>query len=665
MFTKQYVNKRRCNECKRRKKKCLISSDSCDYCLQKGLICTFPDNVLNFNPANGKVIKKRRGSSSVIKFNNPSNDDRLVTTIVPDAFSYQFHFLSQCKFFPNDYLYPKIFIPLGNSLIRKNGIPIVNDDKVSVNVLNKDMIILKDFTPSTYVMSSLRIKNIKEKSNVEKDRKTIERLANSTLKNKFVQFLQKNNITFSSREHILDKDVIPNIKSLDEINLYVDFKNLRNVFMIEEPAIPTNSKNKSFKNLPSFMNAELANSLFEYFCSICTDELPQASGSNVSMLTVCLPLILGNLTTMKAVLLWSYYHKLHNNTDDNSLIAIMPQMKQLHLNALFELSKRLKYYISVSCDHSIFCVFLFLTIEVINGAKGTLWGKLQNLAQSMISLRGGVRELCQTLTGDCIMKLLLNYLCTEVSTEIISLSFSFSDLKYVCDHNNDHEFFDNIISKSALTLANFKNVVQFYFRVSILRGLLSPSLGLDKRSLGGEEISEKINYDIISESNIERIMYESSILEMEIKYAVFEELKVTKLNHIQIVFASNACVLYLFQAIYRQSSLSPKTILTIKSLKADAENILKKLKNMTECESRHTTVFILPIFCYGVDLVGVHNRSQFINDLNDIYKLTKKEMIKSAIDLLWLVWEKNSEGQVFVDWKAISTSQQINISLCC
>lgn len=545
----------------------------------------------------------------------------------------------------------------------------VNDDKVSVNVLNKDMLMFSNFVPSTYVISSLRVKDINYQSNPEKDRKIIQNLAKSALKNEITQFFQRNNIPIleptetKTLKH--DDYNIKDIRSVEDINLNVDFKRLKNVFMIEEPAIATDSNNRKFNRLPSFIDAELASSLFTYFCDICGEEFDPSSNFKISILTVCFPLILGNLTTLNAVLLWSYYHRLHSTKNDENLIKLIPQMRQLHLNTLYELSKRLTYYLSVSCDHTLLCVFLFLSVEVMNGAKGVLWERLQNLAQSMISLRGGVKELCQTPTGDCIMKLLVNYLCTEVNIENFSLSFGFNDLKYVCEHNTKHEFFDNLLNKQMLTLKDMKNVVEMYFRVSILRSLLYPSLGLVNKSFEHADYSDKIHYESISESNVERIMNESSILEMDIKYTDLVELDSTASNNAQVIFASKACMLYLFQTIYKQSSLSPKTILLVKSLKREISTIFKGLKVMNKTESRQTVLFILPIFCYGIDLVGSSNRLELIHELKCIYQITRKEMIRSAMELLQLVWEKNAGGRIFVDWKFLSKKHQINISLCC
>ena len=670
MFTKQHLNKKRCNECKRRKKKCQISNgDSCLYCLQRGVKCSFPDAVLGFDPASGKIHKKEKTTQNIVRYNRSEEEKNYITNLMQQKLPPQLHLPNQTKFLPLDNFYLKIFLPLRDSPVKKNGILMVNDDKISVNVLNKDMLMFNNFVPSTYVISSLRVKDIKYQSNPEKDRKIIQNIAKSALKNEITQFFKRNNIpilepTETKPQNGDDHDVV-DIRSVEDINLKVDFKRLKNVFMIEEPAIATDSNNKKFNKLPSFIDAELASSLFTYFCNICGEEFDSSSSFKISILTVCFPLILGNLTTLNTVLLWSYYHKLHSTKNDENLIKLLPQMRQLHLNTLYELSKRLTYYLSVSCDHTLFCVFLFMSVEVINGAKGVLWERLQNLAQSMISLRGGVKELCQTLTGDCIMKLLVNYLCTEVNIENFSLSFGFSDLKYVCEHNKKHEFFDNLLNKQMLTLNDIRNVVEMYFRVSILRSLLYPSLGLVNKSFEDSDYSEKIDYDSISESNVERIMHESSVLEMDIKYEYFIELDSTTSNNAQVIFASKACMLYLFQTIYKQSSLSPKTILLVKSLKEEISAIFEGLKMMTENESRQTVLFILPIFCYGIDLVGSCNRLEFINELECIYQITRKEMLKSATELLQLVWERNAGGRTFVDWKFLSKKHQINISLCC
>lgn len=665
MFTRQYVKKKRCNECKRRKKKCELSGESCLYCLQKGIKCLFPNEILDFDPQKGKINKKETYAQRIVKLDHKCKHHNL---IIQPKIQRQLHFPNENKFFFMGYLNPKLFVPIYDSIIKANETPMINDDKISIRVFNKDMEIDDKFALSSYALSSIRIKYIEDNTNFETDRIIIERLANSTLKDGLCEFFQMNNITISqssnTNEELNSLITKTNIKSIDDINLKVDFENLKNILMIEEPAITTDSNNKKFINLPYFITADMANSLFNYFCNICTKEFPLSSpNSKISMLTVTLPLILGNLTILKVVLLCSYFHKLQNENNDAEFIKILPQMKQLHLDILIELSRRLEYYSSVSCDHSIFCVFILLTIEIINGGRGKLWKSLQNLAQSMISLRGGVEELCQSLTGECIIKLLLSILCTEVDSEYIS--FGINDLKYICEFNEKHEFFDNLVNMNSLILKDFKIVIQMYFQVSVLISLINPSLGLDKKEKINNGELPKISYELISEANMERIMHEAFILEMNIKCFDVNKIPNSSFINSQINFARESCLLYIYQLIYKQSSLSPNTLLLIKSLKKKVETILTKLKAISESELRQTSVLILPIFCYGVDLVGDENRKKFIEDLKDINKISGKQMINSAIDLLNVIWAYNNNGLCFVDWKVISAKYKINISLCC
>lgn len=660
MFTKRNINNKRCNECKKRKKKCQINGDSCSYCLHKGTKCIFQDEILEFNVSKGK-LQKKKNNLKLINYHNCNEHNQLLVNQNPPKIPTQINTPLQNKFFCIGHIYPKLFVPSCES-VQNTEIPMINDDPTQIDVYNKDMVIFNNFSLSSYVLSSIRIKSIDEKNNIENDRNMLERLANSDLRNEFITFFRKNNISILEAK---SKPKDNHIKSIDEINLYIDFNNLKNILMIEEAAITVDSKNRKFINLPHFIDAELANKLFDYFCLTCTEEYTKTPNTKISMLSVCLPLILGNLTILKVVLLYSYYHKLQANKNDESLLKIFFEMKQLHLNTLNELSKRLEFYSSVSCDHSIFCVLLFLNIEIINGARGSLWNKLQILAQSMISIRGGSRELCKTLTGECLMKLLLNLLCTDVNSEGLSVSFGINDFKYVCEYNKENEFYDNVSNKSSWSLMNFKNFTQLYFHVSILKSLMNPSSGLENNYSKNVENLINIDYESICNSNIERIMLEASLLEMDIKSMSFEDYDNPTLNQIQSKFATKACLLFLYQTLYRQAPISPQSLLLLKSLKNDVAIIFEKFKCLLPEDYDKTPFFILPLFCYGVDLVGKENRISFINNLTEIYHMLNREMIKSAIDLVKLVWKMNRNGVNFIDWKYVSETEEIYISFCC
>lgn len=331
-----------------------------------------------------------------------------------------------------------------------------------------------------------------------------------------------------------------------------------------------------------------------------------------------------------------------------------------------DLDNRLSYYSSVSCDHSIICVYLLLNIEVVNGGRGLLWNKFQILIQQMISLRGGVKEMIQTLTGECLLKLLVPFCCTEVNLENNTTSLGLADLAFIVEYNPKLQFYDNLINKSSMSLnVNFKTLAQLYFHVSILKSLIYPSLCIQPESLSKQEDIKNLDYGNVSESNMENILHEASKLEDKISKMSLTEFDELLLDYAQIKFSTKACILFIYQTIYKQASLSPKTVMLVKTLKPLITSIFKMMESISGYELERTTLLILPIFCYGVDLIGNNNRANFINNLNRLYHIGKREMIKSAIDLLQIVWGNNPNGNNFVDWKYLSKQYKINISLCC
>lgn len=202
----------------------------------------------------------------------------------------------------------------------------VNEDKVPVDIYNKDMVIFHNFSLPSYVLSSVRIKQIEDLYDIDQDISALVKMANSNLRYELQNFFRKNHIRISEKktdnmDNSIDShccESIPDHKTPEQINLKINVSKLKNVLMIEKAAITVGQGNFRFADLPSFITPDLADYLFNHFCTSCIDGFCIFSNSNISMLHVCLLLILGNSTVLKTVFLYSYFHTLHINNEDQA-----------------------------------------------------------------------------------------------------------------------------------------------------------------------------------------------------------------------------------------------------------------------------------------------------------------------------------------------------------
>ncbi|ODV85605.1 hypothetical protein CANARDRAFT_28368 [[Candida] arabinofermentans NRRL YB-2248] len=694
--TQQALKKKRCAECKRRKKRCDGDGSRCNYCEKRGIECIIESvHIVQYTGQQRRKtrIEKIEKSSSQRSFpplidfvsTSPKSLNKMSDTTTPPSVvardtksmitpnsppkSVQdaFNELSGTGI-------PVVYLPTRKIIQTSNSTPTVHDDTEQITVYNDEAILDSNFSLYDFILSATRVQLVDSyPCDVDKDRV---RLAKDSELFKQEQNVSRSNISpwistpMSSTASIVSPSNSVDLnRDLEATDLSIDIAKLKNVVFIQEAAVTNDDKAESFVNLPDTITREFADDLFKHFCNVCQERDP-TKPSSINVLKVCLPLILGNITVLKSVLLVAYYDRMSDEANHTEfLISMKGPMKDIHLGVLAELQQRLIYLTSVCCDHTIYLVLLLLTIEVINGANGSLYGKLITLGQNLVSLRGGVTKLASNVTGVCLLKLLLTHFSVGRSFLMNELEcgdpLSLKDFFYILDYSDQMEFFDNFNCSSRLSLSDMKQVVGIYGHITLLQNLAAISYDANHK---GSDTSLKIygNYESVSSANLEMVLQESDSLEREIDLALNGDFppNISMLHQLQLRFALHASSLYLYQSIYRQISLSPKTVFTVKLLLAEAVNLFEYYKTSSQEEAKNSTVFHLALFLLGVDLVSRGKREWYKTELLSLYNLTKKSMIKTCVSLLEQVWKLNPEGSTFVDWKHLSKKHLIVICLC-
>lgn len=730
----QQLKRGRCDECKRRKKKCVGDGPICDFCQKKGLQCNNYDALQIFQ---FEGPKRKKSKSSATKSPNELKKAIEESSISPTGPQTGRISMNSHKFTPSSLIQlikqnlpkdqnnslsdngigmgksPSIYLPTRkweNST--SNGETPILHDETTIKFLDNETTVPKQFSLFDFLLSSARIEifdlatcHLEELVSFEK----IDKFLKSSKSKKTIDDLKQRGYLVASRTSNMTpgSPLSPSQKSpavgepfynsepIDNIEFTINLENLKSHYYVQKAAVADDveHENKRFANLPVSIDPQFADELFKRFCAIsqeasCSNELDQLyslsdfdgvhsgiqESVKINFLKICFPLIFGNVTVLKCVLVVSYYHWQHKDPSNKLLLSKRDSIRNLHGEVLREIQQRLTNCFSLCCDHSLLCVLILLSVEVENGLRSSLWRKLLKLARDMISLRGGVSKLLEDSTGLCLLKLLSIHLSVSGLFSVESIDFdnsvdsiSLVDFFAILDSHPQLDYFDNLNYYSVLGLNDIKSIVRTYGHITQLYHLSAVSYDANNDSMDRDaSLKQYGDYEIVSMTNLELVLNESETLEKQI-LKIFKtshwSTKLIPLHHkIQSTFAQKTALLYLYQMVYRQTPLSPKTILVVKGLITDAEQLFEEFRN--PAESRKSVLFILPLFLLGVDIVSTNKRNWYSRELNNLYQSTHKEPLMTCIDLLEKVWKMNAFGTTFVDWRALCEKYNLYVCLC-
>uniref|UniRef100_A0A060T4S6 ARAD1C00198p n=1 Tax=Blastobotrys adeninivorans TaxID=409370 RepID=A0A060T4S6_BLAAD len=388
------------------------------------------------------------------------------------------------------------------------------------------------------------------------------------------------------------------------VDLTVRFENIKNVLYIQSPAVPLHD----FKliNLPSFVDNRMACALFHHFCDL-SNFCQGQSTTQVPWLKVCLPLILGNVTVLKSALLYSaHYIRQHQQTIGGNMQISDSFLIELESDVLHDVKDRLGYISSVCCDHNLMTLVLLLSVEVLKAQSGELWLKLMRTTVDCISMRGGPSELSKSVTGLCIMQIFSQHYFTAGRFRALAPAWELSS-------SYEIQFYDNINYFSNLGFNAWFPIMQLYDRIS------------------------NIYYE---ESDSTWVMLRAQSLEVD---AVAPQ--VDNVRELPLEISRLCARLFVYQALYRRSSLHEDTLHLVKLLLTKVRRLFTFYLQAHPSEP----VLVLPFLILGVDVVD-RNRVWYIDQLNAVYDRSHKQQLKVLMGVLCDIWARNDNGKVYVDW---------------
>ncbi|CUM66605.1 uncharacterized protein PRCAT00004275001 [Priceomyces carsonii] len=467
--------------------------------------------------------------------------------------------------------------------------------------------------------------------------------------------------------------------------LVIDTNNLKNEMFIEAPTlsgrIMADKSHKSLKyqanfiNLPSYISTETIELLFDNFCNqyaqetnkylFCTNSKDGEASQNFTrrILNIYLSLAFSNITVFKAILLWSAWNVSLEQKSDDSIskpgIILPLQLNSLREDVISDLERRLSYFCATCCDHTIAIVILLLEIGKFNAViDPEYWLNLTTLMLKIISLRGGVKKLSETPNGLFFAK-------------IFSFHY-FSGYGYNLSKNNiDYLNIENIHSVYNIPLNLNSNSYYFFMKkITSVVGEILHLCSLLKMAKNSDTNGHDFlhSYDSLNSCNISRVLDEARDTETRLLLTEVpkNEIKDMLLSCEEMgkiaIFLKESTSLLLYQLVYNIPSVSTLTLLLVKRMIP----ILQEIFDFYQAKGETTMniYMILPIFAVGCDIIGQETRSWYMENLKEVYKVTKKEKFFTVILLVEKIWLMNEDGSTFIFWPEVAEENGLILPLC-
>lgn len=619
----------RCDACRRSKRKCEGDGLSCDLCIKRGLQCELePVQIIAYKPKKTSqpelpVIKSQKMITSMVIELLRSQDESSDVLISRAA---------------------KLYLPVRKVTVADGATPFVEDETV-VRIFDEEGELPSDFSLTNFVSSSLRVRSLGQNLfNALHQVSTHGELEAMLLKSGYGSSKRKD--TDSGR---------PWFATFSDVVLSIELDSLDNVLFVKEPGVETDGKEFTLLNLNGdFIPVVLSEYLFKKFCEW---QMVEMSTDRISFLQVCLPLIFGNLTVLESMHILTFYHLVGYEPE---LEVYSDAITRLHLKVLEELQLRLRKCSALCCDHTILLVLVLLNIESMKGASGDIYDQLLRIGKALVSFRGGVKKLASTLTGLCLLKLLVSHFTISRPGTLETDDLSLGDFVFILHEQSQLEFYDNVTHLQHIGSKEIGEVIKVYGQVNQLQHLLEVACHANQGISQFTNTPSDFIYESLSEGHLNQLMSEVEQLEREIAnrpQATYPAL--SELESLQLHFAIQASQLYILQTIYRTNSTSSRTILCVKTLLP----LARQLFGLFESATLNIKVFMLPLFLLGVDIVGDRNRDWYRSELESVYRITKRENLITAIKLLEKVWRLNPHGGNSVDWRQLSAREGLTVCL--
>lgn len=449
---------------------------------------------------------------------------------------------------------------------------------------------------------------------------------------------------------------------LDEIDLTIELGSIKNIMFVQEPAVPFFNDTIYF-NLPSFIERELANDLFEHFWkSIYRIDPDSSAKEEIGWIHIALPLAFGNVTVLQCMLVYSGYH-IVQQIDSGEKVQVPARclktlkdtdfLVKLHKNIMMQLKNRINFVSSVCCDHSLFCLLLLLSVELLRGGcYGTLWFKLMETTQSMLPLRGGVNKILKSLAGQGLLNMLTVHFFSSIPFKSLAGSEGYLDQEEflaILNSCSDANFYDNINYYSHLGFDKWKPVLEVYAKIGYLYRSLSDC--------------EPELYSSTMQTRFANILCEAQSISKSLEVWTFDDF-INQLNSeckMLVQFSKDVAKLYISQVIFRRPSSSPETIVLVKTLLEKSKSLFQFYEHRIIDGS--LLVPILPFMVLGIDIADFSTREWYLGELHGLYKMTHKPLISDICDILEDIWCIDCYGKNYIDWIDVCEQNKVVLPL--
>ncbi|ONH64983.1 hypothetical protein BON22_5235 [Cyberlindnera fabianii] len=496
----------------------------------------------------------------------------------------------------------KVYLPRQTVTEGSRGTPLLIDETEERNVDDKVEIPMS-FSLADFVQSSLRVRSIRQHHHV------LEAMTRTNSKSKIsekeiIQTLENNGYDVESRpkNHKVIGLYTPNFQSYDEVKIIIDTQKLSNNYYVKEPGVEV-SEDHQIK-IVNVGTTEIPVHVMELlFNRFCERQMSQGSYSSSS-------------------------------TSDNQK-DVVPALQ-------------------------ICLPLVFGNVTVLEAAT-----VLQFLMSGELNLRqyhdAMVRLHLKILSE---FQIRVQYTSTLCCDHTILLLYYLLEIEVI--KGSTHPLYQHLIGITH-ALITFRGAI--YSHITQLQSLLNivHSANTDPTvTPTASTIDAKFSYNDIPRSLLSHIISEAHTLEQTI-ISKSRPHKSDENSNDQPGLAELLNIkmsrLYLLQTVFCEVPISTRTIGLVSEMIETVKDAMKQFESLPQPKRKDERVYPLSLFTLGVSLVGGDNRAWLRGVIWELYEWTRRENLRTVIDLLEKIWEINPDGSQLVDTRLLAAREGVSICL--
>lgn len=376
------------------------------------------------------------------------------------------------------------------------------------------------------------------------------------------------------------------------------------------------------------------------------------------VLEVLVPLLLSNTTVFKAMLLWSGSYLL-GLSRQTYLPELSEKLASLKAEIIESLNIRLLYRSSICCNHTLAILVILLDIEKVKPKVDIEeWVNITGMIIKVISLRGGLNKLIETLPGKVLAKIFITYFFTHSGYNLLNYQDHYIDM------DNLQSFFSLYATPHPSAYYKVLNQIFTIFGETMHMYTLLKVAKYGNRNDTGQLYKN----NLFTISNIGRVVIEAQALQQKL-----EKITILGENHsdelleylnLSAHIAKKSSLLSIYQLLYNIPPISALIVIEVDKILPCCDRFIHLHEiYQNQKDVSFGFLLIIPFLVIGCNITEIKQRNFYKTRLNTLYDITQHPKLLSVINLLQIIWRIGRGDANFVPWPEIAEKNGLIIPL--